>query len=189
MDFSAMFACAVCAGGAAHRRLHRQQRVLVAVADLHRHQRLLVRPLRAVACAILMMASAAALGSYTRVGGRSVAESASRESTTNPRQLRAMQLLDRRTPGVAPRVRFEWDPVSGARRYVLAGRWMSPPSWAIHSEEHRVTRQNATAWESHRVAFEVSLPEGTHSWSVVALLGPQEHGDFDHPTTVSFEVR
>jgi hypothetical protein len=35
----------------------------------------------------------------------------------------------------------------------------------------------------------VSLPEGTHSWSVVALLGPQEHGDFDHPTTVSFEVR
>ena len=64
---------------------------------VHRHQRLLVRPLRAVACAILMMASAAALGSYTRVGERSVAESASRESTTNPRQLRAMQLLDRRT--------------------------------------------------------------------------------------------
>jgi hypothetical protein len=36
---------------------------------------------------------------------------------------------------------------------------------------------------------EVSIPEGTHSWSVVALFGPHEHGDFDHPTPVSFDVR
>jgi len=100
-----------------------------------------------------------------------------------------MQLLDRRKAGVAPRVRFEWEPVSGARGYMLTGRWTSPPSWAIQSEEHRVTPQNATVWESRRVAFEVSLPEGMHSWSIVALFGPHEHGDFDHPTAVSFDVR
>src|SRR5678809_650407 len=69
-------------------------------------------------------------------------------AASNPRLLRALQLLDRRKPGVAPR--------------------------------------NATAWESHRVAFELTLPEGFHSWSVVALFGPDEHGDFNHPTTVSF---
>ena len=50
-------------------------------------------------------------------------------------------------------------------------------------------RKNATAWESRRVAFEVSLLEGSHSWSVVALFGPHENGDFDHATTVSFTVR
>ena len=111
------------------------------------------------------------------------------EATTNPRRLRAMQLLDRRKAGVPPRVRFEWDPVAGARKYVLTGRWTTPPSWAIQSEEHRVTPQNATVWGSNRVAFEVSLPEGTHSWSVVALFGPHEHGDFDHPTSVSFDLR
>jgi len=109
--------------------------------------------------------------------------------TSNPRQLRALQVLDRRKPGVAARVRFEWDPASGARRYVLTGHWTSPPSWAVQSEQHRVTSQNATEWESHRVAFEVTLPEGFHSWSVVALFGPDEHGYFNHPTTASFDVR
>jgi hypothetical protein len=44
-------------------------------------------------------------------------------------------------------------------------------------------------WDSQRVAFELSIPEGTHSWSVVALFGPSERGDFDHPTSVSFEIR
>jgi hypothetical protein len=163
--------------------------VLVAVADLHRHQRLLVKPVRAMVCAILMMASAAALGSHTPVREPSAAETSSWGATTNPRQLRAMQLLDRRKAGVPPRVRFEWDPVAGARSYVLTGRWTSPPSWTIQSAEYRVTAQNANAWESHRVAFEIWLPDGTHSWSVVALLSPHEHGDFDHPTSVSFDVR
>ena len=149
----------------------------------------LLSPVRAMACAILMMASAAARGSHTPVRERSAAEASSRGATTNPRRLRAMQLLERRKAGVAPRIRFEWDPVVGARRYVLMGRWTSPPSWAIQSEVHRVTPQNATAWDSRRVAFEVSVPEGTHSWSVVALFGPHEHGDFDHPTPVSFDVR
>jgi len=142
-----------------------------------------------MACAILTMASAAALGSHTPVREPSIAEASTRGATTNPRQLRAMQVLERRKAGVAPRIRFEWDPVAGARGYALMGRWTSPPSWAIQSEEHRVTPQNATAWESRRVAFEVSLPEGTHSWSVVALFGPHQHGDFDHPTPVSFDVR
>ncbi|HVE35311.1 MAG TPA: hypothetical protein VNC18_17230 [Gemmatimonadaceae bacterium] len=108
---------------------------------------------------------------------------------SNPRQLRALQVLDRRRPGVTPRIRFEWDAVPGARRYSLTGRWTSPPSWAIQSEQHRVTQQNATAWETHRVAFELPLPEGTHSWSVVALFGADEHGDFAHPTSASFDVR
>lgn len=108
---------------------------------------------------------------------------------SNPRQLRALQLLDRRKPGVAARVRFEWDPVAGARRYALTGRWTSPPSWAIQSASYSVTARNATVWEKHRVAFQVSIPEGTHSWSVVALLGADEHGDFAHPTAVSFDCR
>ena len=108
---------------------------------------------------------------------------------SNPRQLRALQVLDKRNPGVAPRVRFEWDPVPAARRYVLTGHWTTPPSWAVQSQQLRVTPQNATAWESGRVAFEVTLSQGFHSWSVVALFGPDEHGDFDHPTTVSFDAR
>ena len=139
--------------------------------------------MRTAARAILMMASATAMGSHTPVRGRSEPE------TTNPRQLRALQMLDHRERGAQPRIRFEWDQVSGARQYVLTGRWASPPSWAIRSEQHRITHENATAWESHRVAFEVSLPEGFHSWSVVALIGAAERGDFDHPTTVSFDVR
>ena len=108
---------------------------------------------------------------------------------SNPRQLHALQVLDRRRPGVAARVRFEWDPVPGARRYVLTGHWTRPPSWAVQSQQHRVTPQSAAVWEARRVAFEVTLPEGFHSWSVVALFGPDEHGDFDHPTSVSFDVR
>ena len=149
----------------------------------------LLSPVRAVACAILMMASSAPRGSHTPVLEPRVAASSSRGVTANPHQLRAVQLLDRRKAGVPPRVRFEWDPVGGARSYMLTGRWTSSPSWAIRSEAHRVTAQNATAWEPRRVALEVSLPEGTHSWSVVALFGPHEHGDFDHPTSVSFDVR
>jgi hypothetical protein len=125
----------------------------------------------------------------TAMGSRAPVREASEPEATNPRQLRALQVLDHRTRGAQPRIRFEWDQVSGARQYVLTGRWASPPSWTIRSEQHRITRENATGWESHRVTFEVSLPEGYHSWSVVALFGEQERGDFDHPTTVSFDVR
>jgi hypothetical protein len=150
---------------------------------------LLVKPVRVTVCAILIVASATALGSRAPVRELSMSQRSSLEPTTNPRQLRALQLLERRKAGVAPRVRFEWDAVAGARRYELTGRWTSAPSWAIQSANHRVTAQNATVWASHRVAFELSIPEGTHSWSVVALFGPDEHGDFNHPTSLSFDVR
>jgi len=148
-----------------------------------------VKPVSVTARAILMMVLAALLGSHAPSRKPPIAVSSSWQATTNPRQLRAMQLLDQRAVGVAARVRFEWDGVAGARRYVLSGRWTSPPSWVIHSATYSVTPRNATAWESHRVAFELSLPEGTHSWSVVALFGTDEHGDFAHPTPVTFEVR
>jgi hypothetical protein len=138
-----------------------------------------VNPVRVTACAILLAASAAMPGIHDPARER------------NPRQLRAMQLLDRRKLGVPPRVRFEWDPVAGARRYALTGRWTSPPSWTIQSASYGVTPKNATVWEPRRVAFELSIADGagTYSWSVVALFGPDEHGDFAHPTTVSFDVR
>jgi hypothetical protein len=146
------------------------------VVDLHR-KRLLVNPVRITTSAILVVASAATLGFRNAV----------REG--NPRQLRAMQLLDRRTTGLAPRVRFEWDPVSGARRYVLTGRWTSPPSWTVQSASYSVSPRNADVWDPHRVALELSVAEGANSWSVVALFGPDEHGDFAHPTGVSFDLR
>jgi hypothetical protein len=150
---------------------------------------LLVSPVRATVRTILIVASATLLGSHAPVREPSTPQRSSRDVATNPTRLRALQLLERRKAGVAPRVRFEWDAVPGARRYALTGRWTSPPSWAIQSTIQHVTRQNATVWDSQRVAFELSIPEGTHSWSVVALFGPSERGDFDHPTSVSFEIR
>ena len=149
------------------------------VADVLSNQRVLVNPVRVMSCAILMAASAAMPGFHNEI----------REK--NPRQLRAMQLLDRRNVGVPLRIRFEWDAVAGARRYALTGRWTSPPSWTIQSATYSVTPRSATAWEPRRVAFDVSIAEGegTHSWSVVALFGADEHGDFAHPATVSFDVR
>src|SRR5262245_38960941 len=98
---------------------------------------------------ILVVALAAALGSHISIREQRPTKSSSRVSTTNPRQLRALQLLDRRLPGALPRIR----------------------------------------WSSRRVEFEVSLAEGAYSWSVVALFGANEHGDFAHATSVSFEVR
>jgi hypothetical protein len=138
---------------------------------------------------MLMVLSAAVLESHTPVREPDTARRPSQKAATNPRRLQAMQLLERRRVGVAPRVRFEWDAVAGARRYELTGRWTSPPSWAVQSANHRVTAQNATVWEAHRVGIELPIAEGTHSWSVVALFGPDEHGDFARPASVSFDVR
>lgn len=107
----------------------------------------------------------------------------------NPRQLRAVQLLSQRQSGVPPRVRFEWDAVAGAREYVLRGRWSEPPSWTLETREYRITPQVATRWEARRVQFDLSLPEGHHSWTIVALFGPGEIGDFANPTSFSFELR
>ena len=152
----------------------------------------LLSPMRTAARTIALVALLG-VGVGVRVGdGRwttSDGRSAMGASDSNPHRLRVLQVLDRRKLGVSARIRFEWDAVPGARRYALSGHWTSPPSWAIQSEQHRVSPQNAMAWEKQRIAFEVSLPEGMHSWSVVALFGADEHGDFAHPTSATFEIR
>jgi hypothetical protein len=86
-------------------------------------------------------------------------------------------------------VRFEWDQVPGATEYLLSGQWTSGPSWAMQSREFRVTQRAATSWQPDRVSFDISLPEGSHSWRLVALFGPRDVGDFESPTPVSFDVR
>ena len=107
----------------------------------------------------------------------------------NPTALRATQLLDLHRPGVAPRVRFEWDQVPGSPEYVLIGRWTDRQSWTLRSHEYRVTARSATRWGEERVAFDVSLPEGNHSWQLIAVFGPNDDGDFAHPAHVSFDIR
>ena len=107
----------------------------------------------------------------------------------NPRALGATELLGRNDTGTSPRIRFEWDQVGKASAYLLAGRWTDGQSWAVRSQEYRVTARNATKWEVHRVTFDVSLPRGDHSWQVTALFEPDDTGDFEHPTRVSFDLR
>ena len=53
----------------------------------------------------------------------------------NPSYLRAAELLRPANDGATPRVRFEWEQVAGARRYVLRGRWTDGQSWAVRSAE------------------------------------------------------
>ena len=107
----------------------------------------------------------------------------------NPSTLRASQLLQRRVPGSLPRVRFEWDQVRGATQYLLSGQWTAAPSWTVQSREYRVTANIATSWDATHASFDVSLPEGSHSWRLVALFGPRDIGDFERPTSTSFDVR
>lgn len=107
----------------------------------------------------------------------------------NPSTFRATQLLGLRQPGVAPRVRFEWEQVPGAPEYVLTGRWTDAQSWALRSQEYRVTARTATRWEGGRVTFDVSVPEGNHSWKLVAVFGLHDAGDFANAAHVSFDVR
>jgi hypothetical protein len=98
-------------------------------------------------------------------------------------------LLGRSTPGVAPRVRFEWERVPGSSSYVLKGQWTDSQSWAVRSQEYRVTQRNASSWDGDRVTFEVSLPEGNHSWTIVAVFGPNDMGDYESPARFSFTLR
>ncbi|MEZ4587057.1 MAG: hypothetical protein R2909_11700 [Gemmatimonadales bacterium] len=120
--------------------------------------------------------------------GRAPAAAAPARGFANPTALRASELLGRRVPGVAPRILFEWDQVDGARGYVLQGRWVDPSTWALHAREFRVDARNARRWAADGVAFDVSLPPGAHSWTVVAVFGPEDIGDFAHPTHVSFDL-
>ena len=115
---------------------------------------------------------------------------AARQATMrNPQRLRAVQLLDQQAVGVAPRVCFQWDQVPGAVEYVLVGRWTTSTSWAMRSREYRVNPRSATRWASGHVSFELSLPVGSHSWRVIAVFGPNDAGDFEHPAQLSFELR
>lgn len=107
----------------------------------------------------------------------------------NPRHLDAVQLLEQRASNNALRVRFEWDRVPGATQYVLSGRWTSPPSWAVHTGEFRVTPASAKQWDDEKVLFDVTLPAGNHSWEVVAVFRSASSGDFEHPTIKSFEIK
>lgn len=146
------------------------------------------------------------VGVVAAIGARgelSASDSSGAQQSTshrNPRELRASEQLERHAPGTPTHVRFEWDQVSGARAYVLSGRWTSPPSWAVQRREYRVTVRNAAAWTARNVAFEAALPEGSHSWGLVALFGGATRrdtagggsaalfGDYANPTTLTFDV-
>ena len=116
-------------------------------------------------------------------------QSATGRALRNPHKLSAIQLLEPTHPGRTPHVRFEWDAVPDAREYVLYGQWVSADSWTVQTREFRVTPRTATAWEAGRVEFDAALPEGSHSWNLVALYAPNDDGDFDAPTLLSFELR
>jgi hypothetical protein len=107
----------------------------------------------------------------------------------NPPSLRATEVLGQTTPGAGHRVHFEWEPVPGSAEYVLTGRWTDGRSWALHQSEYRVTMRNASSWQPRRVTFDVSLPEGNHSWKLVALFGPNGAADFESPAQLSFDVK
>ena len=123
------------------------------------------------------------------VASSAVQQGAHVAAVRNPQQLRAVQVLDQRSPGALPHVQFEWDQVPGAREYVLFGKWTGAQSWAIQSREFRVTQANASRWDAQRVTFEAALNQGTHSWKVVAVFGPSDFADYENATTVSFDLR
>jgi hypothetical protein len=121
----------------------------------------------------------------------SALEGAQQPVVRNPRDLKAVELLAQRRPGVPPRVRFEWDQVAGANEYLLRGHWTTPTSWSVQTTDYHVTPKTATSWggAGQQVRFDVTLPEGHHSWTVVALFGSGGVGDFGRPTAVTFELR
>ena len=106
----------------------------------------------------------------------------------NPRTFRATQVLERRPQGERARVRFEWDQVSGAREYVLIGRWTQAPSWTIQSREFRVSRRTASSWTPRTVTYDLALPPGNHSWRVMSVLAANRI-DSTTATALSFEVK
>lgn len=103
--------------------------------------------------------------------------------------LKAVQLLEYRPVGADVRVRFEWDQVRGAREYWLLGRWTGAVSWTIHTRDYRVTSTTATTWTGERVTLEVALPQGNHSWRLVAVLGPHDVRAVGDSTPLSFAVK
>jgi hypothetical protein len=142
---------------------------------------------------ILALAFAMALPARAQQGSivpeRPRTVSAATATVHNPSLLHASEVLERTTPGTGRRVRFEWEPVRGSTEYVLVGKWTRGQSWAMQSVEYRVSARNASSWEANHVAFEVSLPEGSHSWKLVAVFGRDGAGDFENPAQCSFEIR
>jgi hypothetical protein len=147
----------------------------------------MIRILLAAAAAALVVASA--LEAQQAHVQPPVSPAARAATIRNPRALSATELLGRNDTGASPRIRFEWDQVGKASAYLLAGRWTDGQSWAVRSQEYRVTARNASSWEARRVTFDVSLPRGDHSWQVTALFEPDDAGDFEHPARVSFDLR
>ena len=101
---------------------------------------------------------------------------------------RAVVLLERRPPGAPPRVRFEWTPRDGAVEYVLTGSWTAQESWTVQKQAYRVTRRNATSWSDGTIAFEVSLPPGSHSWKLAPVRLPDGPVQPD-VAQISFDLR
>lgn len=110
-------------------------------------------------------------------------------ASRNPKRLDAVEVLVQAAARGNSRVRFEWDQVPGATEYILTGKWTTPPSWTIRSAEHRVTSRVATHWDAEKVAFEITLPAGSHSWAIVALFGAPTTGDFENPAVRSFDLK
>lgn len=137
----------------------------------------------------LALAAASSLQAQNPLAHSSLGSVVPVSEIRNPAVLRATEILGRATPGVAPRIRFEWEQVPRAAAYVLSGQWTDRQSWAVRSIEYRVTARNATSWKTNLATFEVSLPEGNHSWKLVAIFGPNDAGDFESPAHVSFNLR
>jgi hypothetical protein len=118
---------------------------------------------------------------------------ASRESARKtlpaPLAFHAVQVLEPDRPGLAPHVQFTWEPVEGAREYILIGHWATALSWTVQSREFHVTQRSATTWGPHRVSFDAALPQGSHSWRVAALVDSNELGDLATATPITFDLR
>jgi hypothetical protein len=130
--------------------------------------------------------AAAALRAQTRSESSGV--SLQQVAGRNPAFLNASEILPRRDPAEARRVRFEWEHV-GAVEYVLQGQWVEPVTWAARKREVVLKNDGATRWDERLIALELELQPGAHSWSVVAVFPGKGLGDFAHPTRLSFEVK
>jgi len=102
---------------------------------------------------------------------------------------RAIAILERRPPGAPPRVRFEWTQRAGAVEYLLTGVWTARDSWVVQNLEFRITRRNATSWDDRQIAFEVSLPTGSHSWKLTPVRQPNGVGDPGDGAQIGFDLQ
>jgi hypothetical protein len=102
---------------------------------------------------------------------------------------RATAILERRPPGAAPRVRFEWSSRPGAKEYRLVGSWTGVDSWTVQRAEFRVTRRNATTWDDHQITFEVSLAPGSHSWRLIPVRPAHDVGPAGEAEQLGFDLK